>query len=342
MKRALRIGIPITLVLLVFFFALPKIADFSQVWSEVAEMGWGELTKLFLATLGSIGTYWLVMVAGLPGSTFLQTAKVNLASTAVANTLPGGGAFGVGVTYGMYSNYGFSNPEISLQIIVTGIWNNFAKLALPVLALGFLALKGEVKGGLVVAAVVGLLVILAALGLFAAILRSEQQAFAVGTKLQPIVTWLRKATKREAKTSFPQSIVRFRKDSLHLLRKRWLWLTVTTFVSHAALFFVLILALRNVGVGQTEVSWAETLAVFAFVRLISAIPITPGGLGVVELGATAALVAAGGNEAEVVAAVLVYRALTYLLPIPLGIVAYLEWRRGSGARRAQLEADLPD
>ncbi len=49
----------------------------------------------------------------------------------------------------------------------------------------------------------------------------------------------------------------------------------------------------------------------------------------VELGLVAALTAAGGDEPEVVAAVLIYRALTYLLPIPLGMVTYLFWRRNT-------------
>ena len=42
--------------------------------------------------------------------------------------------------------------------------------------------------------------------------------------------------------------------------------------------------LRPVGVSNDEVSWQEVLAAFSFVRLLSAVPITPGGLGVVELG----------------------------------------------------------
>lgn len=87
------------------------------------------------------------------------------------------------------------------------------------------------------------------------------------------------------------------------------------------------LALRHVGVSEREVGWAEVLAVFAFVRLVSAIPITPGGFGVVELALTAGLVAADGPRAEVVAAILVYRALTYLLPVPLGVLRYGRWRR---------------
>jgi uncharacterized protein (TIRG00374 family) len=116
-------------------------------------------------------------------------------------------------------------------------------------------------------------------------------------------------------------------------------LTVASLVSHLSLYLVLLLALRHVGVSEQQVSAAEVLAAFAFIRLVSALPITPGGLGVVELGLSAALVKAGGPEAPVVAAVLVYRAITYVLPIPLGAAAYLKWRRGADARRIRVEEE---
>ena len=87
------------------------------------------------------------------------------------------------------------------------------------------------------------------------------------------------------------------------------------------------------GFSESEVGWAEILAVFAFTRLVTAIPLTPGGLGVVELALTSGLVAAGGNCEEVVAAVLVYRFLTYVPPIPLGIISYVFWRRNTSRRR---------
>ncbi len=76
-----------------------------------------------------------------------------------------------------------------------------------------------------------------------------------------------------------------------------------------------------------QVTWAEALGAFAFVRLATALPITPGGLGIVEVGMTAALVLAGGLESAVVAAVLVYRVLTYGLQVPLGMVSYAVWQR---------------
>ncbi|MFL6105283.1 MAG: YbhN family protein, partial [Actinomycetes bacterium] len=100
-----------------------------------------------------------------------------------------------------------------------------------------------------------------------------------------------------------------------------------TVVSHLSLYLVLLVCLRDVGVSNAEVGWAEVLAVFAFARLATAIPITPGGAGVVEAVLITGLSAAGGDKAEVVAAVLVYRALTWGLPVLVGVVCLLWWRR---------------
>ena len=76
-----------------------------------------------------------------------------------------------------------------------------------------------------------------------------------------------------------------------------------------------------------EVDFVEAFAAWALTRLLTAIPITPGGLGIIELGLTGALVAAGGDNDNVVAAVLLYRLLTWLPPIVLGALAALLWRR---------------
>ena len=65
----------------------------------------------------------------------------------------------------------------------------------------------------------------------------------------------------------------------------------------------------------------------ATARLLGSIPITPGGLGVVELGLTTALVGFGGNQVEVVAAVLVYRFLTIVPTLGIGLLAGVTWKR---------------
>jgi len=104
-------------------------------------------------------------------------------------------------------------------------------------------------------------------------------------------------------------------------------LTFWTVIGHLSLYAVLVVALRQVGVSDDEVGWAEILAVFAFARLLTAVPLTPGGLGIVELALISGLTAAGGAHAQVVAAVLVYRVLTYVIPIPFGLITYVYWRR---------------
>jgi uncharacterized protein (TIRG00374 family) len=102
---------------------------------------------------------------------------------------------------------------------------------------------------------------------------------------------------------------------------------VTSLVGHLSLFLVLMVTLRDIGVSNAEVNWVEAQAVFAFVRLLTAIPLTPGGLGIIELGLIGGLTAAGGDHAQVVAAVLVYRMLTFVVPIGFGVANYLFWKR---------------
>ncbi|MEA2447464.1 MAG: putative heme transporter [Actinomycetota bacterium] len=340
-KKLIQGVVSLLLIGAVFFYALPKIADFSEVWGSIRAMSPLEIGTLIFAALWNIITYWFVIVASLPGSNVWQAMKVNQASTAVANTLPGGGALGLGVTFGMFSGYGFSRSEISLSVLVSGIWNNFVKLGMPIIALAALAVSGGASPGLMSAAVVGVIVLVGAILVFSATLRSDALARKVGDGLAHVANPVRRLLRKPPVQGWGESAVGFRSKTVTLLHDRWVRLTVATLVSHFSLYLVLLLALRHVGVSQSEVGWAEVLAAFAFVRLISALPITPGGLGVVELGLTAALVAAGGNEPQVVASVLIYRALTYLLPIPLGAALYLKWKKGAEARRLRLAQSSP-
>ncbi|MGH2702193.1 MAG: lysylphosphatidylglycerol synthase transmembrane domain-containing protein [Actinomycetota bacterium] len=337
-KRNVRIVqalLSVVVVVAIFGFALPKLADFSEVWLAIKAMSWVEVVTLLAISLWNIITYWFVMVASLPGLNYWQAMKVNQTSTAIANTVPAGGALGIGVTYGMLTSYGFSKQAISLSVIVTGVWNNFVKLGMPVVALALLVLMGDAGGALTVAALIGLAMLAAAVGLFALILKSERLARVVGDGLGRLVSNVRRLVRRGPVTGWADAFARFRTQTITLLATRWLALTLATLMSHFSLYTVLLVSLRHVGVSEDEVSWIQVLAAFAFIRLISALPITPGGLGVVELGLTAALIAAGGDREEVVAGVLVYRALTYLLPIPFGVLTYFAWRRGAKRRAAE-------
>ena len=110
--------------------------------------------------------------------------------------------------------------------------------------------------------------------------------------------------------------------------------------SHLLLWLVLLACLRATGLSQAQVPWQTSLAAFAFVRLLTVLPLTPGGVGITELGLVGVLAAGAGHQvsAQVAAAVLLYRAVTYLPPIPLGAVVCLVWQHMPAVRRADRAA----
>jgi uncharacterized protein (TIRG00374 family) len=218
-------------------------------------------------------------------------------------------------------------------LLLSGVWNNFAKLGLPILAVSIVALQGGPGGGRWAAALAGIAGLVFAITAFAILLRSEQGARTIGIRAGRVASALRGVIGRPPVQGWELATTKFRSRTITLLRARWWWLTLATLVSHLSLWLVLLMALRFVGVSEDDVSWAETLLLFSLARLLTAIPFTPGGVGVVELALITTLSAAGGPRAEVAAAVLVFRALTYVLPVPLGLVTYVFWRRNRSWRR---------
>ena len=129
--------------------------------------------------------------------------------------------------------------------------------------------------------------------------------------------------------------VKFRARTIDLVAHRWISITVWSLVSHLSLYAVLLVSLRDVGVSNAEVGWAEVLAVFAFARLVTAIPITPGRGRAGRGGPDRRAGRGRGDNSQVAAAVLIYRALTWALPILVGIGCYGWWRRQAWTTPAQ-------
>jgi uncharacterized protein (TIRG00374 family) len=157
-------------------------------------------------------------------------------------------------------------------------------------------------------------------------MRSESFAIRAGRALQPAVAIACRVVRRPVSFDIPGSLLGFRDRASALIAARGWRITIATAASNLTLWLVLLACLRGIGLSQAQVSWQTSLAAFAFVRLLTVLPITPGGLGITELGLIAILTAGHRDGAQVTAAVLLYRAVTYLPPIPLGAIACLTWR----------------
>jgi uncharacterized protein (TIRG00374 family) len=316
-------------LVLVIFYKLFKGIDFGAVWTAVTAMTWLELTTLGLLAIWNLATYAFVWMSVTPGVGFGHAMVMTQSATAVANTVPGGSAIGIGMSYSMLGSWGYSRSKTTVAVLVSGVWNSFIKLGLPVLALALVLLQGGAGGGRVIAALLGIAGLVGAIVVFALMLRSEAAARRFGVLAGRVVSRVLRLFGRPPVAGWELATVKFRGRTIDLVERRWIAITATSLVSHLSLYLVLLVALRDVGVGNAEANWAEVLAVFAFARLATAIPFTPGGAGLVEAVLIGGLVAAGGAKPEVVAAVLLYRALTWLLPVPLGVGTYLWWRRRS-------------
>lgn len=127
------------------------------------------------------------------------------------------------------------------------------------------------------------------------------------------------------------------RDSLRSVARRPTGLLGRTFVAQSCSAVILLVALRGLGVGA-ELATLEFFRVYFVVTLLSSFAPTPGGVGVIEAGLTGALVAAGVSAPTALAAVLVYRLLTYVTPIVVGASLYVAWRIGVRNRGAGLGA----
>ena len=216
---------------------------------------------------------------------------------------------------------------VGLAVAVTGIWNQLANLTFPIVALALLTAVDEDHPALRTAALVGVAVLVVVLVAFALALsrprRARQDRRSRGTR---VVTRVKRIVRRKPVAWGGESFVRFRARALGLLRRRWHVITLATLVGHLTVFVLLVVCLRVVGISASEVSGIEAFAAWALVRILGALPLTPGGVGIVELGLSGALVAFGASNADAVAATLLYRALTVLPTLALGVLAAATWR----------------
>jgi uncharacterized membrane protein YbhN (UPF0104 family) len=326
-RRAAGGGVGLIVVVATFVFILPRVADYRDVWAVVKQLSWEELGVLLAATLLNLATFAPPWMAALPGLRFGQAFVLTQASTASTYVLPGGAAVGMGVSFGLLRGWGFTGKPVTIAIAVTGIWNQFAALGFPALALALLTLSHEKHALLQTVAFIGLAIFVVAAAAFAVSLSSARMAERVGDGTAGLVTRVFALVRRRPVKWGGDSFVRFRADTVGLLRRRWHVITLAILAGQLTVFVLFLVSLRVFAVSPDEVSAIEAFAAWSLMRLLGSLPITPGGIGVVEVGMTAALVEFGGQNAEVVAAVLVYRFLTIVPTLVLGLLAGVTWRR---------------
>jgi putative heme transporter len=325
-KRLLGAAGSIAVVVLVFVFVLPQFANYRDVLDVVKTLGWQDWLVLAGAVVLNLATFPPPWMAVLPGLGFREAMAMTQASTALSIVSPAGAAVGMAASYSMLRSWKFGAGAVALAVAIAGMWNQLANLAFPVVALALLTSQDEDHPALRTAALIGVAVLIVVVTAFALVLSQARWAQRIGDLAARSADRVLRVVRRRPVEWGGASFVRFRRDALGLLRRRWHLITVATLVGHLTVFVLLLVCLRVTGVSSSEVTVTEAFAAWALVRILGALPLTPAGVGFVEVGLTGALVAFGASNAEAVAATLLYRALTVFPTLALGLLAAATWR----------------
>jgi len=281
----------------------------------------------------NLATNWPPIVLALPGLRLREAAVTNPASSALSNTVPEGGAVATALNVAMLRSWGFTLRDITSEILVTGTWSQLTKYVLLSITLAVVVLQGTAPDGAGWWALLLIVLVAVAVVLLLLVLRSEAFAVTLGRFVDRALTRVTSWVRHPTDTHFADDVPRFRAGVVGLLRVRWLHLTVGMLVSLLAAGTILYVACLMQGLGGT-ITWSLAMTAYGLATFASLLVPTPGGLGVAEVVLVTVLswAAPPSASAAVLAAVLLYRLATFLVPIPIGLVTYLYWRKSTAWR----------
>ena len=303
-------------------WALPHFAHTSwgAVWAVLRTIPLSTALGLMLIMMSGLWLYTFTFTGSLPGLTHVKALIVNVSGSAVANVLPAGGAVGVAATYKQLRSWGFTRRHVSTSIIVTGVWNVLARLALPIL--GILAMvfgAGQLNPAVMRAASAGAVGGVIVLGLFVGVLASPRVAQRVGVVLEAAARLLPGGA---FAGSIGRHVVELRAQTISVVRHGWLSMTFGLIGFFGMNYLLFWFCLNTVGV---QLPFAYMFFAFTLSRLLTSVSVTPGGVGISETGVAALLVGWGAHPAQATAGVVLYSLYVHFFEVPLGALGWLAW-----------------
>lgn len=302
---------------LVLYGVAPALAEVLEAWPRVREIEPVWFGVMLAAQAGSLWCLAKLQALCMSVSSVGLVARSSLVSGALGRVLPGGTATAAAVQYRMLARAGVPGAAIGLGLMAGTLLQLAALCALPLLAGPAVALGLTVPTTLATTAAISAGLLISMLVLTGLVLRSDRVLSAAGRGIAAV----RRRLAREALTGqdLAARLIAQRDDVVQLLGRRWKGALGVTAGRWLLDYLTLQAALAAIGV---DVSLALTLIAYAAAQLLAQVPITPGGLGVVEAGLTASLAVAGASAGEAAIATLAYRLFSYWLLLPIGLIAW--------------------
>ena len=290
------------LALALLVFVLPRAVSISWhgVLPVLRTVHWPTALALVALWLLGLWVHSFVLTAAAPSLSHRRALTLNVTGSAIANVVPLGGAAGVELNRRMMRAWGIDTRAFAGFTFLTNLWDVGAKLLLPLV--GVAALVRADEAVMPQLRTVSLVAGLGFVGLVAAagtLLSSPRGAVRLGHFLDALVDRSLRPVGRRHRHDLTGAMLDIRRECAGLVSRGWLRMSMGI-TGYVALQFALLAAcVRLTGGGVT---WADVLAAFAVERLLTVVPITPGGVGVADLGLVGVLLALGGDPTGVAAA----------------------------------------
>jgi uncharacterized protein (TIRG00374 family) len=315
------------------YLVLPKLMAVLGSWPRLSTLNPIWFTVALAAELISFTCNFALQRLALRTRGWFAVVTAGLAGNAVTDSLPGGAAAGAAVQFGMLTTAGFDTGTAVGGLTAFSLLGIGGLLALPLFALPAILAGVPASPGLVHTALLGVAGF-AGFAIFGVIiLRTDWPLAAAGRAAQRLRNWVTRG-RRPPVTGLDKRLLDQRDAIAGVLGRRW-WQAVLLTAGRLGFDFgCLLAALRATGADPQP---SLVLLAYSAAGIVALLPLTPGGLGIVEASLGGLLVLAGVSAGYAVLATLAYRIASYWLPLLAGPPAYLLFRHRYGrpaARRA--------
>jgi uncharacterized protein (TIRG00374 family) len=299
----------------------PSVLATLDAWPQVTKISWEWLLVMFACQVVANGCLVWLQALAMRTRDWFSVVTAELAGGAISRALPGGSAAAAGMQYSMLVRAGIPVSAVASGLTAASLLTLATVFVLPVVSIPVLIAGGTVPNGLADAAWLGLAIFAIMVGIGWWVLGSDRPLIAAGHAVER--TMARVRPKRPIRDGLPERLVAERDELLHALGSHAFTAIVASLGRWLFDYLTLLAALTAVGANPNPVL---VLLAFAISQMLASVPLTPGGLGIVEAGLVGTLALAGISGADAVVATFAYRLFSYWLPMPIGLGSWIVFR----------------
>ena len=331
MLKPLRRGILLFVVVLIIeYLVVPELVSASKDLNLLGQVNPAWLVAGLILEGLSLFCYGLLTQAMLPPGArnpgLSRLFRIDLAAAAIAHVIPAGTLGSAGIGYRLFTDEGIKGNDAAVMMATKGLGSTVVLNVLLWLSLVISIPLAGFHPIYVTVAIIGAVLLLAIAALFVGITKGTKRASRILHAVGDRVPGLSGDRLEQAVLDTAIKLSALARDRRTLVMSLT-WASLNWLLDAASLWCF-------VAAFGKFVNPVELFAAYGIANVAGALPVTPGGLGVVDSIAPLLLISFGVTRSVATLGVLGWRLVNFWLPIPAGAIAYVSLKvpRGAGLK----------